>query len=427
MRVLLTGASGFIGTAVRARLVAEGHEVTGVARRPGIELPRVRWVELDIAQATVDTAWKPYLEGIDAVVNCAGVLQDGGRDGTRGVHVDGAAALFRACEAAGVRRVVHVSAIGAEREALSSFSATKQQGEQALMARDLDWVILRPSVVVGRSAYGGSALIRGVAALPVTVTLPDTGPLQVVQLDDLVETILFFLSPAAPAKFGCDVAGPERLSLDEVVLAYRRWLRLGEPRHLSAPRWLAGVLYRLGDIAGLLGWRPPLRSNARKEFVRGAVGDPGKWMDVTGIRPQSLGEALAAEPASIQERWFARLYLLKPVVIAVTALFWIATGIVSLTVGWDAGLAYMREAGLESVGAIGVAFGALADLAVGLGIAFRSTAKPALYAALGLSVFYLLAGTVLLPALWADPVGPMLKIWPVMVLNLVAIAIVEDR
>jgi uncharacterized protein YbjT (DUF2867 family) len=427
LRVLLTGASGFIGTAVLARLVAAGHEVTAVARRPGPDLPRMRRVELDIAQATTDGAWRPHLEGIDAVVNCAGVLQDGPHDRIRGVHVDGAAALFHACESAGVRRVLHVSAIGAERKPLSSFSATKKAGEEALMARDLDWVILRPSVVVGRAAYGGSALIRGVAALPVTVALPNTGPIQVVQLDDLVETILYFISPSAPARFAGDVAGPERLSLEDVVLTYRRWLRLGEPRRLSAPRWLAALLYRLGDLAGLFGWRPPLRTNARKEFVRGAIGDPGHWIDATGIRPQSLSEALAAEPASVQERWFARLYLLKPLVIAVIALFWIVTGIVSLTAGWEAGLSYMRAAGLEALGPAGIVAGALADIVIGLGVAFRRTAKPALYAGLGLSVFYLVAGTLLLPGLWADPVGPMMKIWPVMVLNLVAIAIVEDR
>ncbi len=357
----------------------------------------------------------------------AAILQDGPRERTRGIHVEGAAALFRACESAGVRRVVHVSAIGTERETLSAFSATKREGEEALLARDLDWVILRPSVVVGRAAYGGSALIRGVAALPLTVTLPDTGPIQVVQLDDLVTTILFFLSPSAPGRFACDVAGPERLSLEDIVRAYRRWLRLGEARRLRAPRWLAALLYRLGDVAGLFGWRPPLRTNARKEFVRGAVGDPRAWIEATGIRPQSLQAALAAEPASVQERWFARLFILKPVIIVVVALFWIATGIVSLSAGWELGLSYMREAGLESVGAAGIVAGALADIAIGLGVAFRRTAKAALYAALGLSLFYVIAGTLLLPWLWADPVGPMMKIWPVMVLNLVAIAVVEDR
>jgi uncharacterized protein YbjT (DUF2867 family) len=427
LRVLLLGASGLIGSAVLARLVREGHEVRAVGRRRGNELPRVEWVRLDIARTTELAQWRSCLGEVDAVVNCAGVLQDGPGDSTRGVHVDAADALYRACEEEGVRRVVHLSAIGADRESLSPFSATKKAGEEALRARDLDWVILRPSVVVGRQAYGGSALFRGLAALPVLVKMPDTGPIQVVQLDDLVSTIVFFSAPDAPTRVALDVAGRERLELNEVVLAYRRWLRFRDPWRLSAPRWMASLLYRLGDMAAALGWRPPVRSTARKEFVRGAVGDPEPWIAATGIEPTPLAAALAAEPASVQERWFARLYILKPLVIFVVAAFWIVTGFVSLGPGWDVGLRYMKEGGLESVGAAGIIAGAVTDIIIGIGIAFRRTARLALYAALGLSAAYMIAGTWLLPRLWEDPIGPMMKIWPIMVLILVAIAIVEDR
>ena len=427
LRVLLLGASGLIGSAVLARLVAEGHEVRAVARRRGAELPGAEWVHLDIAQTTGSVAWHRHLSGVDSVVNCAGVLQDGPVDNTRAVHVDGVAALYAACEEAGVRRIVHISAIGADRESLSPFSATKKQGEEALQARDLDWVILRPSVVVGRPAYGGSALFRGAAALPVLLKLPDTGPMQIMQLDDLVESVLFFLSPQAPSRVAMDVAGREPLELHDVIRSYRRWLRFGKPWQFSSPRWLASLLYRLGDVAAAFGWRPPVRSTARKEFVRGAVGDPESWISTTGIEPKSLETALASEPASVQERWFARLYILKPLVLTVAAGFWIVTGLVSLGPGWDIGLRYMKEGGLEAIGPAGIIAGALADIAIGFGIAFRRTARPALYAAFGLSLFYMVTGTILLPRLWEDPIGPMMKIWPIMVLMLVALAIVDDR
>jgi uncharacterized protein YbjT (DUF2867 family) len=139
------------------------------------------------------------------------------------------------------------------------------------MARNLDWVVLRPSVVVGRAAYGGSALFRGLAALPCLPVMPDSGPLQIVQLNDLTRSVSFFLNPLVPSRIVLDVAGPEPLTFTEVVSEYRSWLGWKPARLVPMPRWVAGMAFRLGDFAGLLGWRPPIRSTARRELARGAL------------------------------------------------------------------------------------------------------------------------------------------------------------
>jgi hypothetical protein len=295
------------------------------------------------------------------------------------------------------------------------------------MRRDLDWVVLRPSVVLGPAAYGGSALLRGLAALPVLPVMPDTGPLQVVQLEDVTATVVFFLAPDAPARVALDLAGPERLSVSDVVQAYRAWLGWPEARSVPMPSWLAALAYRLGDFAGWLGWRPPLRTTARLELRRGAVGDPGRWTGLTGIEPLSLGTALSRRPASVQERWFSALYLLKPVVFAVFALFWIVTGMLSLGPGYAVGVGLMQEGGAGMLSGAAAVAGGLLDIAVGAAIAFRRTARRGLWAALTISLLYVIAGTLLVPRLWAEPLGPFLKIFPILALNLVALAILEDR
>src|SRR3954468_13019164 len=125
MRVLVIGATGLIGSAVVARLLDAGVEVRALARRTERarrSQPDADWVSLDIARATRPEDWRSCLAGIDAVVNCAGILQDSSSDSTRGVHADGIAALFAACERAGIRRVVHLSAIGVDRETPTAFS-----------------------------------------------------------------------------------------------------------------------------------------------------------------------------------------------------------------------------------------------------------------------------------------------------------------
>jgi uncharacterized protein YbjT (DUF2867 family) len=429
MRVMVTGATGLIGSAVCARLAAEGHAVVAVVRNqkaPGLAAAE-RTIAIDLSAATRTEDWLPHLAGVDAVVNCAGVLQDSPRESTRGVHFEGVGALFAACETAGVRRVVHFSAIGVDRGAVSDFSETKLAGDEALMARDLDWVILRPSVVLGRNVFGASALFRGLAALPWLPVMPGSGPLQPVQLEDVLRTVSFFLDPAAPARCVLEIAGPERLAMEEVIARYRSWMGWRPARTFAVPEWAAAILYRLGDFAGWLGWRPAMRTTVRKEIARGAVGDPRPWTEMTGIEPRSLAAALLAEPVSVQERWFAKLFFLKPVVFTVLSVFWLVTGIVSLTGGYETGVDLMRRAGAGALAAPGVVAGAFADILIGLAIAWRPTARLGLYGALALSLFYVVVATFLLPGLWGDPLGALVKIGPILALNLVALAILEER
>ena len=100
MRVLITGAYGLIGSACLARMARDGHEIVGLGRDVAVaqrSFPAARWGEADIAQLKTPEAWRPLLSGVDAVVNCVGVLQDSARDHTHDIHVTATCALFDAC------------------------------------------------------------------------------------------------------------------------------------------------------------------------------------------------------------------------------------------------------------------------------------------------------------------------------------------
>lgn len=428
MKVLVCGASGLIGSAVCSRLAGEGHEVVASGRgaRKVLPIGVAQWVDLDLAVAS-EHDWNVHLTGVEAVVNCAGALQDSPREDVRAAHVDGPAALFAACVTSGVRKVIHFSAIGIDRHQASPFSATKLAGDKALMALPLDWVILRPSVVLGNAAYGASALFRGLAALPILPSMPATGALQVVDLDDVTATVEMLLKPSAPARMVLELAGPDRLSMQAIISTYRRWLGWAPARAVVLPAWAAALVYRLGDFAAGLGWRPPIRSTAMREIGFGAVGETESWNRITGIVPRSLSSALANCPASVQERWFARLYFIKPLLFVVIVSFWLLTGIISLTTGFPIGVDLMVKARTGIFAAPGVIAGAVADILVGLAIAYRPTAYHGLWAAIALSCFYIVAGTLLLPELWNEPLGPLLKIWPILMAHAAALAILAER
>ena len=425
-KVLIIGATGLIGSAVAARLHRDGHHVRGLARThrrlDGMEL-----VSFDMARATRPEDWTSVLAEVDLVINCAGALQDGPGDNVAAVHFDGPRALFEACEMSAVKRIIHFSAIGVERARPSDFSKTKNQADEALRASSLAWIILRPSVVIGGAAYGASAMFRGLAALPILPLKPATGRLQGVGLDDVVVRVVRLLPEHAPARITLDLAGPEPLEFRDIVTSFREWIGWRPAVGITLPRPVATLLYRLGDVAGLLGWRPPIRSTAAREIGRGATGDPTPWMQTTGISPASFKDTLSLTPPNVQERWFAGLYFLKPLALVVLAAFWIATGIISLTAGWQPGVDLMRRTAFPALAELSVVAGALTDLLVGTLIAIRRTSYLGLLLGVAVSLFYAVTGTLLLPALWSDPLGPLLKIWPILVLHLVAIAILRDR
>ena len=431
MKVLVAGASGFIGSHLAAHLQAQGHDVVAAAR--GVSAARRRapwldWVACDFRHDRADD-WAARLAGVDAVVNCVGVLQDGLGDDSRAVHVAGADALFEACERTGVRRVVHVSAVGVDDAAGSSYARDKLAGEAALRARDLDWLIVRPSLVVARNVYGGTALVRALCGLPwITPVVGGDQVFRPIGMDDLCDAIARLVTPDAPVRQSFDLAGPERVSLAEVVRGYRAWLGFGRTRIWRVPRWLAAPVFRAGDVLGWLGVRTPLRSNALKQLDFDVEGDPDPWIAATGAAPRGFHAWLAAHPAGVQDRWHARLGFVRPLARWVLGLYWLATGCLTLTLARSDALAVLAEAGFEGGGQAAVFWlTSLFDIALGLAMLakwrVRSVAALMILGTLG----YVAAISVLLPGLWADALGPVVKVFPAMALALLVAATEDER
>jgi hypothetical protein len=133
-------------------------------------------------------------------------------------------------------------------------------------------------------------------------------------------------------------------------------------------------------------------------------------------------------PATVQEKWFARLYLLKPVVIATLVVFWCASGLIALTVAYEAAVGLLTSRGFPATAAdaITVASSVL-DIAVGLAIALRRTCRAGLRAGIAVSAFYMVGAAVLTPDLWLEPLGALVKTGPAIILMMLALATLDKR
>ncbi|MBB4185586.1 uncharacterized protein YbjT (DUF2867 family)/uncharacterized membrane protein [Sinorhizobium terangae] len=427
MNVLILGATGFIGSAIARKLVDDGHQVTGLGRDPSraaVKMPVFRWIRADLAGMTASGNWRDALEGQDVVVNCAGALQDGLSDDLVATQENAMLALYEAARDSGLRLVVQVSA---ETEGAASdlaFLATKRRADAALASSGLPFVILRPALVIGRNAHGGSALLRALAALPFAIPLVHAeNSVATVALDDVANTASDAVNGDLPAGSDLALGSGEGLTLKDLVVIHRRWLGLPPAPVIVLPPVLARPVTWLADAAGMLGWRSPLRSTAMTTMSGGIASRPS-----SDFKPglSSAAEMLAAAPSGIQDLWFARLYLLKPLIIVALSLFWLISGLVPFFAFGAASIhfAAFLPAPLASAATIATSF---ADIALGLAVLVRPSAKRALLGMLLLTLAYLLAATLAEPALWLDPLGPLVKVPPSILLTLAALAILDER
>jgi len=433
MRILIIGAYGFIGSHLAAGLAARGHEIVAAGRDVAYgrkRFPHFEWVPCDLNKDLTAEAWLPRLANVDIVINAAGILQGSLRDSTANVHHKGPAALFEACEQVGVKRVIQISALGAGDASGTAYAHTKASGDTALQTHKLNWVILRPSLVYGRGVFGGTALFRGLAGLPFIVPRLSRDPVfQPIHIDDVAEVIARFCEGNTPSLAILNLVGPEQKPLSEFVRASRRWLGFGAGKVVTIPYGLARLAARLGDMIGWLGSRTSFRTTALKLVEEPNVAPMDPLVKATGFTPRPMADALAADPAQVQDRWHARLFFLKPLARIVLALFWIVSGLVLLdpiSFSYAAGVVIQMGLSPDTAGPVAIA-GGIIDIALGLLLLLGWRVRSVIAAMILVSLGYMIALTISLPGLWLDALGTLTKIVPLIVFMLMVAAIEDER
>ncbi|MBN8992585.1 MAG: SDR family oxidoreductase [Rhizobiales bacterium] len=435
-KILVLGASGLLGRFITDDLRLRGFGTIGVARHfePS---QRTSASDIELPIMSMDTASLARLireREIDVVVNCLGVLQDGPGSDTRAVHRDFVERLLDAIRDSGrAVRFVHISIPGTANADRTAFSTTKREAERLIAASGIPHAILRPGFVVAPSAYGGSAMLRALAAFPLQLPGDESAtPFQPVAVEDISATIALLaardIGDASANAVTWDLMQPQPITLGNVIDQFRWSFGTSRWPRITLPGFLLDLGAKMGDLANKLGWMPPMRSTAIAELRRGVTGDPESWMAATGIVPKTLAQTVGGHAATIQDKWFARLFLVKALVIASLALFWIASGFIALVISFPATKAILLSHGFPpSLVAPFAAITSLMDISVGVLTAFRWTCAIGLVAGIVVSLGYMAGTALFTPDLWIEPLGALVKTAPAIVLMLVALLTLDNR
>jgi uncharacterized protein YbjT (DUF2867 family) len=434
--ILVLGASGLIGRFVTDDLRARGFTTIGIARRFAAS-QKADSLDLEMPVLSMDSAALGRLfadQGADVVVNCLGALQDGPGSDVSAVHRDFVERLLQAIRASGRDiRLIHISIPGAADEDRTAFSRTKREAERLITASGIPYAMLRPGFVIASSAYGGSAMLRALAALPVDLpALESATPFQPVAVADVASTIAWLagrdISDKAVETVVWDLMQPQAVSLGAVIEKFRQSFGTAKMQRIALPGFMLDFGAILGDLASRLGWMPPMRTTAIAELRRGVTGDPSAWITVTGIAPKTLQQMVGERSATIQDKWFARLFLIKALMIASLTAFWMASGFIALVISYDAATAILSShAFAPSLVAPFTIGTSLMDMSIGGLIAFRRTCAIGLIAGMLASLGYMLGTAILTPELWIEPLGALVKTGPAIVLMLVALLTLDNR
>lgn len=282
MKILICGASGFVGRHLADALRKNDYTLMNAVRRPGESSD----IAVNFSEDNRKETWLPRLKGIEVVVNAVGVLRDSNGSPIQRVHTETPAALFSACAEAGVKRIIHVSALGTNSGINVPYFTTKLAAEKALheLPKEVRWLCLRPSVIYGED--GASAkMFRLQARLPVHV-LPAGGSqtLQPVHIDDICETVTKWLSDPNSTSQTVDAVGAEATTMRGMLDSYREQMKLRSAIHVSMPALFVRMAASIGDFIPA----SPLCSDTWTMLAAGSTAPAEKFAALLGHPPRSF-------------------------------------------------------------------------------------------------------------------------------------------
>jgi uncharacterized protein YbjT (DUF2867 family) len=292
MKVFLTGATGFVGSHLLRRLLAEGHSVRALVRdvNKAARLAQ-QGAELVKGDVVENTGVNEGLSGCDAVIHLVGIIVENGGATFEQVHHLGTRHVVEAARRNRIRRFIQMSALGVRADGVAAYQTTKWKAEEAVRQSGLSYCILRPSLIFGPGDGFVSQMLDIMRKAPMMRPVPGDGkPLfRPIFIDDVTTCFARALTTDAATNQTIDLGGRDELPLNDLLRQIAQQAGIRKLAfHVPLPLMFAGAA-----MAQALFRRAPVTVDQLRMLREGSSCDITHMKRIFGVEPRGFAEGLS--------------------------------------------------------------------------------------------------------------------------------------
>jgi len=287
--ILVTGGTGFVGSHLVRRLARENIKTRCIVRRTSnIEKLKQLGIEIAYGDVTDKSSLENAVKGVETVIHLVGIIVEHKNATFEIIHTQGTKNLVEASREAGVRRFIYISALGARENARSRYHITKWQAEQIVKSSGMEYVIFRPSIMVGEWGAFINLLAKVVKQAPLIPIINGESRVQPIYVENTVDCIMQSLRDPRTTNRIFEIAGPQQITYRELFLTLMEVLEVKKPA-IEIPIWL---MYPAAYIFERTMDKPPITTQQLIMLQEDNICDIKEMQEVFNLKLVPLREAL---------------------------------------------------------------------------------------------------------------------------------------
>ncbi|KCZ72252.1 putative nucleoside-diphosphate sugar epimerase [Candidatus Methanoperedens nitroreducens] len=297
--ILVTGGTGFVGSHLVRRLVQEKIQTRCLVRKTSSLERLPRGIEVVYGDVNDKESLKKATEDVEAVIHLVGIILEHKGATFEIIHTQGTKNLVEASREAGVKRFIYVSALGSRENAQSRYHITKWQAEQDVIKSGMEYVILRPSIMIGERGTFITMLSNVIKKAPVVPIIGGDSKVQPIYVENTVDCLIKSLTERKTTNRIFEIAGPEQITYRQLFLTLMEALGVKKPT-IDIPIWLMWLpAYILENVLD----KPPITTQQLIMLQEDNICDIKEMQEVFNLKLVPLRDVLKKTPvAGIAEK-----------------------------------------------------------------------------------------------------------------------------